>query len=189
VTRALLFCPSCRKNVYDSTELYCPDCGTHLIQQPAFSPTPNTASGASAPGSVSSQPAKLTPRTKLVLGVIVLLVIVIGVAAALGGSHSPQPSSPNPTNPNGNNSGKCCFSVQITESSGCYYLITKIDGSEISHSYCGGGTISLDGSCTSEVDVAVYPRDTQSIRADLLLNGHVVKSIQGTGGSFAYSCA
>src|SRR2546430_16655598 len=51
--------------------------------------------------SVSSQLAKLTPRAKLVLGVVVLIVIVVGVAAALGGSHSPQPSSPNPGSGNG----------------------------------------------------------------------------------------
>jgi len=186
----LLFCPSCRKNIYDSTELYCPDCGTRLVAQPVFATTPSPPGSMGSTSSISSQLATLSLRAKLVLGIIVLIIIVVGVAAALGGSHSPQPSSPNPNGNNGGNSGgQCCFSVTVTESGGCYYVATSVDGNEVDNNYCSGGTIALSGHCTSFVDVTVYARDTQTVHVDLLLNGQVVKSMQGLGGSLTYSCA
>jgi hypothetical protein len=187
----LLYCPSCRKNIYDSTELYCPDCGTRLVAQPVSATAPNPPGSTASTSSISSQLAKLTPRAKLVLGVIVLIIIVVGVAAALGGSHSPQPSSPNPNGNGGNGGGKCCFAVRIADGGGCFDLYVSIDGTTVSSpsgKYCSSGTNQVSGpQCMSEVTVSVYPLDAQSLQVDLLLNNQVVRS--SGGGSLVYSCA
>lgn len=87
----LLFCPSCKKYVDDSTELYCPDCGTHLVQQPISTAYSAVSSTAKATSSLWAQLSKLSPRTKLVLGIIVVAVVIGAVAA---GAYHPGPNSP-----------------------------------------------------------------------------------------------
>jgi hypothetical protein len=87
----LLFCPNCKKYFDDLTGQYCSDCGTHLVQQPISTVYPAVPSSGKAIGSFWSLLSKLSPRTKLVLGIMVVAVVVVAVAAS---AYHPNPSSP-----------------------------------------------------------------------------------------------
>src|SRR2546428_8369800 len=173
------FCPTCNKFLAEPTDAYCPDCGTRLIPQPTTMTRPPVGVRPVPPN-----PSGLSPRGKLVAGIVVLVIAIIvigGVASALSGGHTPQPSS----SQGGGGSGSGVYSLQITQSGqtcnggNSWTLQMGTDNGPASHAGCGDWTAPGQTANCRYGDVWVQDYGATT-RIAIVKDGQVVAQKTGT---------
>jgi hypothetical protein len=198
-------CPNCNNVVSETSYTFCPRCGAALPRPFATNVPPSPSYV--APGYVVPSPKKsgLTPTSKVVIGVVLLIVVLIigaGIGSALSGNKNPSNSSNNNGGGTGNGSGNTggtgttggTYYFQVTQSGvscngGYTWTLGYSHGSVTSQTYgCGNSRLisvqAASGECVSgllTVQASGVSNGSPTTTVSILQNGQVLSTGTTTG--------